>query len=33
MQYGTLVGIIPTNEQAPSYTVHVIGLSYTRTFR
>src|SRR6185312_2364514 len=33
MQYGTLSGIIPTNEQAPNYRVHVVGVSYQYSFR
>jgi hypothetical protein len=28
MQYGSLTGIMPTNEQAPNYNVSVVGLSY-----
>jgi MtrB/PioB family decaheme-associated outer membrane protein len=33
MQYGGLVGVLPSNEKVPNYTVHVVGMSYTRTFR
>lgn len=33
MQFGTLTGVIPTNEQAPNYKLHVIGVSYQYTFR
>ncbi|HXF80138.1 MAG TPA: MtrB/PioB family decaheme-associated outer membrane protein [Usitatibacter sp.] len=33
MQYGTLSGIIPTNEQAPNYRVHIVGVSYQYSFR
>jgi MtrB/PioB family decaheme-associated outer membrane protein len=28
MQYGTISSVIPTNEQAPNYNVHVIGVTY-----
>ena len=28
MQFGSLTGIMPTNEQAPNYNVSVVGLSY-----
>jgi hypothetical protein len=28
MQFGTITSVIPTNEQAPNYKVHVIGVSY-----
>jgi MtrB/PioB family decaheme-associated outer membrane protein len=28
MQYGTITSVIPTNEQAPNYRVHVVGVSY-----
>jgi hypothetical protein len=30
---GGLTGVLPTNEQAPNYTVHVVGVSYLYTFR
>jgi MtrB/PioB family decaheme-associated outer membrane protein len=33
MQFGGISSVIPTNEQAPNYKVHVIGVSYSRTFR
>jgi MtrB/PioB family decaheme-associated outer membrane protein len=33
MQFGTGSNYLPTNEQAPSYTVHVVGVSYTYRFR
>lgn len=32
MQYGGLAGILPSNETAPHYTVHVIALSYAHRF-
>lgn len=28
MQFGTITSVIPTNEQAPNYKVHVIAVSY-----
>jgi hypothetical protein len=28
-----ITSVIPTNEQAPNYSVNVFGVSYTRTFR
>jgi MtrB/PioB family decaheme-associated outer membrane protein len=28
MQFGTITSVIPTNEQAPNYKVHVVGVSY-----
>jgi MtrB/PioB family decaheme-associated outer membrane protein len=28
MQYGTITSVMPTNEQAPNYKVHVVGISY-----
>ncbi len=28
MQYGSLSGVIPTNEQSPNYNVSVVGVSY-----
>ena len=28
MQFGTITSVIPTNEQAPNYKVHVIAISY-----
>jgi MtrB/PioB family decaheme-associated outer membrane protein len=31
-QFGTLTTVMPTNEQAPQYTVHVIGISYVHNF-
>jgi hypothetical protein len=33
MQYGGLAGVLPSLEQAPSYTVHVIAVGYTYTFQ
>jgi MtrB/PioB family decaheme-associated outer membrane protein len=33
MQYGTGTNYLPTNEQAPNYTVQVVGVSYTYRFR
>jgi MtrB/PioB family decaheme-associated outer membrane protein len=34
MQFGAgITSVIPTNEQAPNYSVNVFGVSYTRTFR
>jgi MtrB/PioB family decaheme-associated outer membrane protein len=33
MQFGTGSNYLPTNEQAPNYTVHVVGVSYTYRFR
>lgn len=33
MQFGTLTGVLPTNEQSPSYTVHSIGAAYIYTFK
>ena len=33
LQYGGLAGVLPTNEFAPSYTVHTISVSYLYTFR
>ena len=32
LQYGSLATIMPTGEQAPSYSVHVVGVSYVFTF-
>ena len=32
LQYGTGTSYLPTNEQVPSYSVHVAGLSLTYTF-
>jgi MtrB/PioB family decaheme-associated outer membrane protein len=32
VQYGSLQGVLPTNEQAPHYNVHVIGVSYVYVF-
>lgn len=33
MQYGSLGGVMPTNEQAFNYTVNVVALSYLYSFR
>ena len=33
MQYGTITSVMPTNQQAPSYNVSVIGLSYLYQWR
>ncbi len=33
MQFGTGTNYLPTNEQAPNYTVSVVGVSYTYRFR
>jgi MtrB/PioB family decaheme-associated outer membrane protein len=33
LQYGGLAGVLPTNEQAPSYRVHTITLTYLYAFR
>jgi len=33
MQFGTGTNYLPTNETAPNYTIHVVGLSYTYRFR
>lgn len=33
MQFGGLAGVLPTNEQAPNYTVHTIVVTYLYTFR
>jgi hypothetical protein len=33
MQPGTLTGVMPSYEQAPRYSVHVIGASYVYSFR
>ena len=32
MQYGSLRGVLPTNEQSPIYNVHTVGVSYVYTF-
>jgi MtrB/PioB family decaheme-associated outer membrane protein len=32
LQFGTLTTVMPTAEQAPSYSVHVFGVSYMYTF-
>ncbi|WP_395700027.1 MtrB/PioB family decaheme-associated outer membrane protein [Aquabacterium sp.] len=33
LQFGGLSGVLPTNETAPSYTVHTVGLSWLYSFR
>ncbi|MGZ5080300.1 MAG: MtrB/PioB family decaheme-associated outer membrane protein [Usitatibacter sp.] len=33
MQFGTGTNYLPTNEQAPNFTVQVVGVSYTYRFR
>ena len=33
MQFGGLAGVLPTNELAPSYTVHTVTLAYVLSFR
>jgi hypothetical protein len=33
LQAGGLAGVLPTFEQAPSYTVHTITLSYLVSFQ
>lgn len=30
--YGTPAGVMPTNEQAPNYSIHAVGLSYILNF-
>jgi long-subunit fatty acid transport protein len=32
MQYGGLSNVLPTNEQAPNYSVSAVGVSYIYTF-
>jgi hypothetical protein len=32
MQFGGLAGVLPSNEQAFNYNVHVFGVGYTRSF-
>ena len=31
-QYGTPTGVMPTNMQAPVYSIHAVGLSYIYNF-
>jgi MtrB/PioB family decaheme-associated outer membrane protein len=33
LRFGTLTTVMPTGEQAPSYSVHVFGVSYLYTFQ
>lgn len=33
MQFGTGTNYLPTNEQAPNFNVHVVGVSYAYRFR
>lgn len=33
MQFGGLAPVLPSNEQTPNYSVHVVGLSYIYSFR
>lgn len=33
MQYGSVTNVLPTNQQAPSYNVQILGISYLYSFR